>query len=296
MELAVEVWSGDVDRVIATARRADELGLDGFRYGESPTRLHLDCWTILAAVARETRRIRIGPVVANLLADYRSPLLLARQAATVAALSGGRLDFATGAGAATGYGRAWWEPFGIGYPGYDERLTELARLLPRLRRWWSGGVVEAGAGEPVTLGLVHPPIPITVAATGDRAMTIAAAAADVWEASFRTPDEYRNLATRFEVLASERASTRPIVRALEIDGFVGTIAGRAAAVEAAARADRSGEDVDRIMERALLGEPARVADRMGELAAAGVERLLVALHDPHDPDALEALAAARALL
>ncbi len=292
MRLAVEVWSADGERIIATARRAEELGIDAFAYGESPTGLNLDCWTVLAALARSTERIRLGPVITNLLPDYRSPILLARQAATVAILSGGRLDLRTGVGASARYGRRWWEPAGVRYPDYDRRLADLADTLPRLRRFWAGDEVELGGPAPVRSGLRCPQIPITVAAVGRRAMALAAAEADTWEASFRTPAEYRRLAAQFDAIGP----ARPVARSLEIDGFIGTTPDRAATVVERARAERGRrEDLDRVFERALVGPPARAAERIGQLAEAGVGQLLVALHDPTDADALEALVAARQL-
>ena len=293
MRLAVEVWSADADQVITTAVRADQLGIDAFYYGESPTGLNLDCWTLLAALAGATAAIRLGPVITNLLPDHRSTILLARQAATTAILADGRLDFRTGVGASARYGRPWWEPVGVVYPDYARRLALVADTLPRLRRFWSGGEVDLGGTEPIRSGLACPDIPITVAATGERAMALAAAEADAWEASFRTPAEYRQLADRFDALDPGR----PVVRALEIDGFVGSTPERAEAVVDRVRVERGQtEDVNPVLDRALVGTPDRAAERIEELAEAGVDQLLVALHDPHDPDALEALVAARALV
>ena len=61
------------------------------------------------------------------------------------------------------------------------------------------------------------------------------------------------------------------------------------------RADRPDEDLDPVLDRALVGTPADAAGRIAELAAAGADQLVVALHDPHDPEALEALATAARL-
>ncbi|MDH3295034.1 MAG: LLM class flavin-dependent oxidoreductase [Acidimicrobiia bacterium] len=273
MRIALEVWSSDFDQVLATCHRAEELGLDGFYYGESPHDLNLECWATLAALAQATTSIRLGPVVTNVLPSYRSTTLLIRQAAAVAAISGGRLDLRTGVGAAARYGRDWWEPQGVDYPGYDRRLADLEAMI---------GALDAA----------HPDIPTTIAATGQRAMNLAATRADGWETSFCTPAEYADRNRVFSDLARDRT----VVRSLEIDGFLATTSPGRGRLLDRVQAERGGEDLAAVLSRALVGTPEEAAVRMAELAAAGVDQLLVALHDPHDPDALQALARSRALL
>ena len=196
MRFAVEVWSDRWEAIERTARLVERLGYDALYYGESPTGLNLDCWSVLAALARSTRSLRLGPVITNLLPGYRSLALLAKQAATVAILAEGRLDFRTGAGAARRYAAAWWEPFGIDYPGYRERLELVDRAIPVLRALWAGEPVALAAGAEqgsVTLGFRPPAIPITLAASGAAGIACAARHADVWEASYRTPAEFATI-------------------------------------------------------------------------------------------------------
>ena len=87
MRFCLEMWGNDLRRVEAAARLAEALGIDGVYYGESPTGLNLDCWTVLARLSAVTERMRLGPVLANILPDYRSLVVLAKQAATVAIAS-----------------------------------------------------------------------------------------------------------------------------------------------------------------------------------------------------------------
>ncbi len=275
MKVALEVWSSDFDRVEETCRLADSLGIHGFYYGESPHELNLDCWTTLAALARSTERIRLGPVITNVLPTYRSTVLLAKQAATVDVISGGRVDFRTGAGASVPFGRPWWEPFGIRYPHYAERLADLERTLAELRSIW-------GCRTPA----------VTVAATGDRAMGLAADLADTWESSFCTPEEYATLRGRFDDLVGGRAVTR----SLEIDGFLAPTRADADRLLDRVRLDRSAEDLAPVIERALTGPPAEAAAQLRALADVGVDQVVVALHDPLDVAAIEALAEAVSLL
>ena len=313
MRVALEVWGADGDQVLATGRRAEQLGFHACYYGESPHGLNLDCWTMLAALARTTTRLRLGPVIANILPTWRSTVLLGRHAATVARLSHGRLDFRTGVGAATSFGRAWWAPVGVDYPGYDQRLADLAHALETLRPLWAGAdgapppaAPPPGAGtaapatgtgtlDPVTVpvpGGLGPPVPLTVAATGARAMALAAAYAAVWETSFCTPVEVADRIARM----ARVAGVRPVTCSLEVDGFVAATPAAVGRLLDRVRTERGRtEDLEPVLARALVGTPPEVAAQIDALARAGVGQLLVALHDPHDPAALEALAAAVAL-
>jgi hypothetical protein len=77
------------------AQAADELGLDSLWVSDHPT-VTMDCWTTLAAFAAVTKRVRLGPLVSCVF--YRSPFQLARHAADVDRLSGGRLILGLGTG------------------------------------------------------------------------------------------------------------------------------------------------------------------------------------------------------
>ncbi len=301
--IALEVWGADADQLVATAIRAEELGFAAFYYGESPPGgLNLECWTVLAALARTTSQIRLGPVIANALPTWRHPALLAHQAHTVSALSGGRLDLRTGVGAAERFGRAWWGPHGVDYPGYDRRLDDLVVFLDTLdtldrSRARRPAAVEDEAGNnhpgvrPDAQPDMAPPIPVTIAASGSRAMALAAARAHCWETSFAMPDELADRCRTMERLAAGR----PISCSLEVDGFVAATPASVDRLLARVRSDRPDEDLDPVLGRALVGTPADTAVRIAQLAAAGADQLVIALHDPHDPEALEALASAARL-
>ncbi len=268
------MWSSRFDEVQATCIRAEALGIDGFYYGESPNGLNLDCWTTLAALSTKTETIRLGPVISNILPTYRSLVLLARQAATVAAIAPGRVDLRTGVGAAAPFARPWWGPFGAEYPAYDRRLADLTEALETLPDLWPA------------IGFEMTAPPITVAARSRRAMHLAAAHADVWETSFCTPDEFRAQRAVLDALVDNRA----IESSLEIDGFVATTAEGVNRLLDRVHCERGRvENLEPILERALAGTPEIVAEQLDALVSAGVDQLVVALHDPHDPDALEAL-------
>ncbi len=284
MRYALEVWCADFETIERTCIAAEQLGFDAFYYGESPHALNLDCWTTLAALARCTSTIRLGPVISNLLPDYRSLALLGRQVATLAILSAGRVDFRTGAGADRRWARRWWEPVGVRYPGYRERVARLTRDVGLLRRYWSGEPLRF-AGDEVTIGMPLPPVPVTIAAVSDRGMACAAAHAEVWEASCCTPAEFVELDRRFASTCSRR-----VTRSLEVDVFTGASRSAVAAALRRAETERGAAAMPEVRARALVGGPDEIAVQIEALAAAGVDQLLLAFVDPTDLRAMEAFA------
>jgi alkanesulfonate monooxygenase SsuD/methylene tetrahydromethanopterin reductase-like flavin-dependent oxidoreductase (luciferase family) len=146
----------DFETMVGVARHVEELGLDSiWLYDHLQTRdgnpdLALECWTSLAALARETSRVRLGQIVTCAL--YRNPGLLAQMAATVDAASGGRVVIGIGAG--------WDEREYVDF-GYDdslppirERLAHLERTLHVLRERQRSPILVGGGGEKVLLRLV----------------------------------------------------------------------------------------------------------------------------------------------
>jgi alkanesulfonate monooxygenase SsuD/methylene tetrahydromethanopterin reductase-like flavin-dependent oxidoreductase (luciferase family) len=146
----------DFETMVAVARRAEELGFESiWLYDHLQTRGGdpcpvFECWTSMAALARETSRVRLGQIVTCAL--YRNPGLLAQMAATVDAASAGRLDIGLGAG--------WDEreyrdfEYGASYPPVRERLSHLERTLQVLRERSRSPILVGGAGEQILLRLV----------------------------------------------------------------------------------------------------------------------------------------------
>ena len=121
----------------------------------------LECWTTLSALAAETKRIRLVPLVlANL---YRHPAVLARMAATLDVISGGRLELGIGAGAAGADHRA----SGLPFPSTPVRVAMLEEAVEIITRLWSGRPVsfeghyywlENAVCDPVPLQKPRPPV------------------------------------------------------------------------------------------------------------------------------------------
>jgi alkanesulfonate monooxygenase SsuD/methylene tetrahydromethanopterin reductase-like flavin-dependent oxidoreductase (luciferase family) len=147
----------DFEALVAEAHRAEELGFDSvwlydhLQTRDGDPRPVLECWTTLAALARETTRVQLGQIVTCAL--YRNAGLLAQMASTVDAASGGRVLVGLGAG----WDEREWHDFGYGddYPSTGERLRHLERTLRVLRARRPGRpIMVGGAGEKVLLRLV----------------------------------------------------------------------------------------------------------------------------------------------
>ena len=118
------------------ARRAEAVGFDSIWVGDhlvydlpdGSTRGPYEAWTTLAAIAAVTERVELGPLVAS--TAFHAPAMLAKQAATVDAVSGGRLIVALGAG----WNRREFDAFGFPYDRRVSRFEEaLAIIVPLLR-------------------------------------------------------------------------------------------------------------------------------------------------------------------
>ncbi len=147
----------DFERMVGIAQAAEHLGFESiWLYDHLQTRAGdpdalFECWTSLAALARETSRVRLGQIVTCAL--YRNAGLLAQMAATVDAASGGRLIVGIGAG----WDEREYREFNYGdeLPPARERLANLERTLRVLRaRRGAAPILVGGAGEKVLLRLV----------------------------------------------------------------------------------------------------------------------------------------------
>jgi alkanesulfonate monooxygenase SsuD/methylene tetrahydromethanopterin reductase-like flavin-dependent oxidoreductase (luciferase family) len=140
---------------VATARAAEELGVDSVWVADHPVRA-MDCWTTLAGLAAVTRRVRLGSLVSCVL--YRWPWSTARLAADVDRVSGGRLVLGLGAG----HTRSEFEYLALAFSSPTERNRALKVTIEELKRHWYGVPVEfVGSGATQTIrgdALRWPPV------------------------------------------------------------------------------------------------------------------------------------------
>ncbi len=147
-----------------------------------------EAWTLMAGLAAVTERVRLGQMCTCI--SYREPAYLAKVAATVDVISGGRVEMGIGAG----WYEHEWRAYGYGFPGAGERLARLREGVEIFRQMWTTGSATL-AGEHYQVdgalcwprplqGTSHPGsaangIPIWVAGGGERkTLRIAAEYAD----------------------------------------------------------------------------------------------------------------------
>jgi probable F420-dependent oxidoreductase len=161
------------------ARRAEALGYDVLQL-QDHLGSQLSPIVALTAAATATSTLRIGTYVfAN---DFRHPLVLAREIATLDRLSAGRVEFGIGAG----WNPADYRQLGVPYPSAGERLERFEEVLPLFARLLAGETVEH-VGKHYRLGRARvvpgptqrPHPPILVGGGGPRLLRVAARHADI---------------------------------------------------------------------------------------------------------------------
>lgn len=162
-------------------------------------------WTILAAAAGATSRIRIGTFITNVM--NRHPAVVARMAGTLQAASGGRLTVGIGIGGNVAEHRA----YGIDFPEVAERAARLEEAIAVIKALWTGGpVTRPSMYYPLEAANAFPvpdPAPrLLVGAASPRGLRIAAHGADGWAAEIG--DFERLLPVYLDALAAEGRTRR----------------------------------------------------------------------------------------
>jgi len=169
---------------LAMACAAEEVGFESVWLGDHllyrgdgrEERGPLEVWTLLSAIAAVTSRVRLGPLVA--CASFHPPGLIAKMAATVDDVSGGRLVLGLGAG----WNETEYRAFGL---PYDHRVSRFEEAFEIVRRMLAGErVTLAGrfwsAEDLVLLPAPERRIPLMIGSNGDRMLSIALPHAEWW--------------------------------------------------------------------------------------------------------------------
>jgi alkanesulfonate monooxygenase SsuD/methylene tetrahydromethanopterin reductase-like flavin-dependent oxidoreductase (luciferase family) len=168
-------------RALELSSLADDLGFELIGVQDHPyQRRFLDTWTLLTAIAMRTKRVQVFPDVANL--PLRPPAILAKSAASLDLLSGGRLELGLGAGGAWEAIKAIGGP--IRTPG--ESVQALEEAIQVIRLMWSGERGVRFDGKYYQLAGVQTgpkpqhPIGIWLGAYKPRMLSLVGRAADGW--------------------------------------------------------------------------------------------------------------------
>ncbi|HET9590373.1 MAG TPA: LLM class flavin-dependent oxidoreductase [Anaerolineales bacterium] len=209
--------------LLSIGREVERLGLDYIAVQDHPyQRRFVDTWALLSMLAASTSQIVLFPDVANL--PLRPPAVMAKTAATIDLLSGGRFELGLGAGgfwdAIHAYGGARRSP--------GEALAALAEAMEVIRMVWSGDRNLRFEGKHYHLRGAHSgpvpahPIGIWLGVTGRRALRLAGRAADGWVPSFRGDlQKIGDMAARLDDAAAEAGrDPASIRRILNVNGTI----------------------------------------------------------------------------
>ena len=165
---------------IATARRVEELGYATLLMPDRPSIGGLAPLTALAVAAEATTSLRLGSYV--FCNEYRHPVLLAREAATLDVLSGGRFELGLG----TGVGPSEFQQLGIPFANPGTRVGHLEETLQMMKQLFTEEAVNFSGKYFTITGMKgyprpvqKPHMPILVAGAGERMLKLAAREADI---------------------------------------------------------------------------------------------------------------------
>ncbi|MEU6411937.1 LLM class flavin-dependent oxidoreductase [Microbispora sp. NPDC046933] len=252
-------------RIVRQAVLADEIGLDIVGVQDHPYQpAFLDTWTLLSTLAGRTERVRLFPDVANL--PLRPPAVLARAAASLDILSGGRVELGLGSG-------AFWD--GVAAMGGPRRspgeaVEALEEAVAVLRALWTPGEAVRLDGRHYRLEGARPgPFPphrigLWLGAYKRRMLELTGRLGDGWVPSsgYAAPGELGALSEILDA-AAERAGRDPaeIRRVYNIEGRFSGVAG----------------------EGFLDGPPALWAEQLAGLALGhGMSVFVLAVNDDRD--------------
>ena len=283
--LSWERWrriSTDAERLgFASLRRSDHLiSLMGPKTGERDC---IECWTSLALAAEWTQRIEIGPMVSPM--TFRLPGVLAKIAASVDALSGGRLILGVGAG----WNENEHKVFDIPFMTQRERFDLFEQAVPAMLEIWKTTNPKPARN----------PIPLLMGGRGARrTLPLAAKYATEWNLSTLDPDMFRERSEFLDRCCADAGrDPSTIKRSLMTSFIIGR--DRDEQLERAAKvrevipslASMSPEEVlDNRKNAWLVGTPEEIAERIRELSRVGVQLFMLQHFLLDDGSALELLA------
>ena len=274
---------------LAMARAAEAGGFDSIWLGDhllyrgdgGAERGPWEAWTLLAALAAATERVRLGPLVA--CAGFHPPALLAKMAATIDEASGGRFVLGLGAG----WNEAEFRAFGL---PYDRRVARFEEAFAIVRGLLAGERVTSGGRfhsveDAVLLPVPARPTPLMIGSNGPRMLSIALPHVDAWNTWY---EDYGNTAEGFAALnlrisaAARDAGRTPD----EIE--------RSVCVFVALDRTSGTRPVDPAI-APLEGSPERIAAGLRELAQAGADEAILVV-SPITERSIRELAAVVALV
>ncbi len=265
----------------AEAQGFDSIWLfDHFHTVPVPTQeVTFECWTSTAALARDTKRVRIGQMVT--CNGYRNPALLAKMASTVDVLSHGRLDFGIGAG--------WYEhefrAYGYDYPDGPTRLRQLREAVQIILKMWTedeaafeGQYYHVRGAINRPKGAQMPHIPLLIGGGGEQVtLKLVAQYGDACNVGHLDPE---GLERKFSILkkhCDEVGRDYNTIRRTAL--FNCAIAETDQAALAKSEPFKRNIPSGRIREQALIGTPGTIRKRLTEIEQAGAQEIILYMPD-----------------
>jgi F420-dependent oxidoreductase-like protein len=289
------------ERFFRLAQAVEDLGFESLFRSDHLTaldgdtqRASLALWPSLGALAARTRRLRFGPLVCSI--TFHHPALLAKNAAAVDQLSGGRFELGLGAGWYAGEHRR----FGVPYPPYATRLEMLAEGAHVIQALWAGGPVSfSGQHFSLAQAETYPlpaqrPMPLIMGGKGEKTLQLVARYASEWNCSYVGLPVFiaksRELDEDCRAIGRDPAAIR---RSLMLPYVIGR---DPAAVQDRINAQRAtfpnlpANHAAWTAAGFLGGSPAQLLDQIQEWNAAGCTRCMLQHSDLNDLASLELLA------
>jgi len=281
---------GTYEEQLAAARWAESEGLasyarcDHFLSGREPTPEATDAFAVLAGLARETKDIRLCILVTPI--TFRHPAVIAKNAATIDQMSGGRFDLGVG----TGWMDLEHEALGIPFPEWPERWERFEEALDYLDAAFGAGH-GTYQGKHYSLDAEVKPKPTgirtIIGGSGKkRTPTLAGTRADEYNFFICPAEEARQKIDVMRAAAGDRQVEATVMGPALVGASDGEYRDRLA--KAAAARDTSPDDLEKRFTEAGIpvGAPDRVAETISALESAGVQRYYVQWLDLSDQDAM----------
>jgi F420-dependent oxidoreductase-like protein len=297
------------ERWFRIAERVEALGLDSlwrsdhFMSVMRRRRPALECWVSLTALAQRSARIQFGPLVSPM--TFRHPALLARMAAAVQELCGGRLVLGLGAG----WNQAEHDAFGISLPPAPERFDRMEEGIEVITRLFRGGPADFdGRYYPLRQAVLSPlpdsPPPLLIGGDGKvRILGMVARYAGEWNSMVRSPAAYDEARAALDEHCRRLGRDPASIRRSWMNGVI--IGRDPAHLEERLRWHRAflpsleglstAEVRRRQQERSwLVGTPEEVAEQLRPWSRAGVQRVMLQWFDLDNLEDLSLLARVQA--
>ena len=249
---------------------------------------HFEAIPLMAAMAVETRTIRIGCLV--FCAAYRNPGLLTKSMVTIDHLSGGRATVGLGAGWHQPEYRAYGYPFGTVKERMDlleENASAVRQLLTQETTDLHGTYVrlDNAYANPKPVGR----LPLWIGGVGEkRTLRITARYGDGWNAAYIGPEDFQHKSAVLDHWCdTEGRDPASLERSLNLYFYMGASEAAVPATTTRMREQLQAE-ADSRRAGALTGSPRQAVERIGAYRDVGVDWINVAIRPPIDWDALQA--------